>query len=96
MTDPVIDKDGNSYERAAIEEWIRQNGNSPITRNALSLTDLVPNRALRDAIDAYCSESITSHPFAPASPSAPPFPSAPLLNSEMPKKSPSAPSLSKS
>ena len=30
MTDPVIDRDGNSYERSAIENWVRQHGTSPI------------------------------------------------------------------
>jgi len=53
MVDPVIDPDGNSYEKHAIEEWVRQNGTSPITRMALSITDLRPNRALKTAIDEY-------------------------------------------
>lgn len=52
MVDPVIDSDGNSYERAAIEEWLSRTGMSPITRNAMSAADLVSNRALKDAIDA--------------------------------------------
>lgn len=30
MTDPVIDPDGNSYERSAIESWLRQHNTSPI------------------------------------------------------------------
>lgn len=51
MVDPVIDSDGNSYERAAIEEWLSRTGMSPITRNAMSVADLVANRALKDAID---------------------------------------------
>ncbi|CAF1094016.1 unnamed protein product [Rotaria sp. Silwood1] len=53
MTDPVIDPDGNSYERQAIEGWLRQNGTSPITRVHLSASDLRPNRALKAAIDEY-------------------------------------------
>lgn len=50
MRDPVTDKEGNTYERAAIEEWILRKGTSPLTRRVLSVTDLVPNRALRDTI----------------------------------------------
>jgi len=53
MVDPVIDPDGNSYERKAIEDWLRQNGTSPITRTNLSAADLRPNRALKQAIDEY-------------------------------------------
>ncbi len=30
MTDPVIDPDGNSYERSAIESWLKEQSNSPI------------------------------------------------------------------
>jgi hypothetical protein len=30
MTDPVIDPDGNSYERSAIENWLKQHATSPI------------------------------------------------------------------
>jgi hypothetical protein len=53
MVDPVIDPDGNSYERHAIEDWLRQNNTSPITRVPLNATDLRPNRALKTAIDEY-------------------------------------------
>ncbi|CAF1172373.1 unnamed protein product [Rotaria magnacalcarata] len=53
MVDPVIDPDGNSYERRAIEDWLRQNGTSPITRAPLLAADLRPNRALKAAIDEY-------------------------------------------
>lgn len=30
MTDPVVDPDGNSYERSAIEAWLKNNSTSPI------------------------------------------------------------------
>lgn len=53
MVDPVIDPDGNSYEKYAIEDWIRRSGTSPITRTALSINDLRPNRALKTAINEY-------------------------------------------
>jgi hypothetical protein len=53
MEDPWSDIDGNSYEKNAIFQWVQQNGISPITRNPMSLSDLKPNRALKDLIQAY-------------------------------------------
>ena len=53
MVDPVIDPDGNSYERQSIEDWLQHNQTSPITREPLSPADLRPNRALQAAIDEY-------------------------------------------
>ena len=50
MRDPVIDPEGNTYERSAITEWLTTNSTSPITRSPLSVGDLAPNRALRDAL----------------------------------------------
>eukprot|EP01027_Heterolobosea_sp_BB2_P022017 GEZU01032390.1.p1 GENE.GEZU01032390.1~~GEZU01032390.1.p1 ORF type:complete len:857 (+),score=225.75 GEZU01032390.1:111-2573(+) len=58
MKDPVMDPEGNSYERAAIEKWLYQNSTSPITRTPLSKAYLVPNRALCDAIEARLKEMI--------------------------------------
>lgn len=51
MQDPVIDPEGNSYERIAIVNWLRTNPTSPITRSPLNISQLVPNRALRNAIE---------------------------------------------
>lgn len=57
MHDPVMDKEGNSYEKLAIEEWLRTNHHtSPITRNPLIESDLTPNRALKDAIETFIRE----------------------------------------
>ena len=53
FTDPVIDREGNTYERTAIMEWLRQHSTSPITRNALAAEHLAPNRAIADAAAAY-------------------------------------------
>lgn len=50
MSEPVMDPEGNSYEKHAIEDWLSRNSTSPITRNPLSVNDLVANRALREAI----------------------------------------------
>jgi hypothetical protein len=62
MEDPVIDPDGNSYERKAIEEWLTRHAVSPITRNALSADQLIPNRALRASIERDRSTIPTTLP----------------------------------
>ncbi|KAI3649024.1 hypothetical protein MP228_006878 [Amoeboaphelidium protococcarum] len=51
MKDPVIDPDGNSYEKTAILEWLQIHGESPITRRPLTAAQLLPNRALKDLIE---------------------------------------------
>lgn len=51
MVDPVVDAEGNSYERSAIESWLDGHSVSPITRNAMAKSDLRPNRSLKDAIE---------------------------------------------
>lgn len=50
MKDPVIDREGNTFERKAIEDWIRLHGTSPITRQPAMLDDLRPNRSLQESI----------------------------------------------
>jgi hypothetical protein len=57
MRDPVVDHEGNSYERNAIMIWLRTNATSPITRNPLSADQLTTNRALRDAIEEYHTDA---------------------------------------
>jgi hypothetical protein len=47
---PVIDPDGRTFERDAISNWIRANGKSPVTRNALAVNQLRSNEALCDLI----------------------------------------------
>jgi hypothetical protein len=41
---------GHSYERRAIEAWLKSNQTSPITGQILPSLDLVPNFALRNCI----------------------------------------------
>lgn len=53
MKDPWIDTDGNSYEKEAIMQWLAVQKVSPITRNHLEPSSLVPNRILKDLIDEY-------------------------------------------
>jgi serine/threonine protein kinase len=51
--DPVLAKDGHTYERQAIEQWIRTNGTSPITREPLSIEHLYPNRTVKELVDVF-------------------------------------------
>jgi hypothetical protein len=53
MNEPVIDNEGNSYDKKAIEKWLENKNTSPITRNHLCLTYLKTNRSLKDAIEQY-------------------------------------------
>jgi curved DNA-binding protein CbpA len=50
MKDPVMDTEGNTYEREAIERWLRVQSSSPITNGHLSLEMLRPDRDLKKAI----------------------------------------------
>jgi len=62
MQDPVVDNNGNTYERHAITDWIQRNHTSPLTRGPLELTDLRPNRALKDMIDAALEQRAATTP----------------------------------
>ena len=44
--------DGHSYEEAAISEWLQSHDTSPVTGQPLATTDLLPNHALRQMIQA--------------------------------------------
>jgi hypothetical protein len=50
MYDPVLDPEGNTYERRAIMEWLRHKRNSPVSRQPLNDKMLIPNNALRETI----------------------------------------------
>lgn len=53
MEDPVLASDGISYERVYIETWMKAKGNySPMTREKIK-KELLPNRAIKDAIEYY-------------------------------------------
>lgn len=73
MTDPVIDRDGISYERVAITEWLEKSAESPVTRKPLSISDLVPNRSLKELIAQAVADAAKRGQSLPAmSPSAAP------------------------
>jgi len=62
MKEPWMDSDGNSYEKEAIFQWVQVNQNSPITRNPMSLSNLVPNRALKELIEKFLKTNTLSPP----------------------------------
>jgi hypothetical protein len=73
MADPVIDRDGISYERAAITEWLEKSSESPVTRKPLHISDLVPNRSLKELISQTVADAAKKGQTLPAiSPAAAP------------------------
>ena len=53
MADPVVTADGQTYQRHAIEEWLLTHNTSPATGAVLLHKQLVPNFALRKAIETW-------------------------------------------
>jgi hypothetical protein len=53
MSNPYTDKQGVSYERDAILEWLKNNNISPATRQLLTINDLTPNLALKSIIEKW-------------------------------------------
>ena len=54
MVDPAIAADGHTYERTAIEQWLRSHTTSPVTSLPLPHTRLVPNILAKAAIQSQC------------------------------------------
>lgn len=48
--DPVMAADGFTYERRAIEGWLLRKNISPMTNEPLENSALMPNRAVRSAV----------------------------------------------
>ncbi|KAK0928835.1 hypothetical protein LTR91_004102 [Friedmanniomyces endolithicus] len=53
MHDPVMTKNGHSYERATIYEHLKRSPTDPLTRDPLTIRDLRPNFGLRAACEAF-------------------------------------------
>jgi len=53
MTEPVLLSDGFTYEKLAIEKWLKENKRSPMTNGVLESTILTPNRQLKKLIDDF-------------------------------------------
>jgi hypothetical protein len=56
MLHPVIDAEGNTYEKRAILRWLDLEDTSPVTGNSLSASDLVENKRRMAAIEKYREE----------------------------------------
>jgi len=53
MDEPVILCDGHSYERSFIEDWLKRSDKSPKTNLKLANKIMIPNLALKLAIEDY-------------------------------------------
>lgn len=53
MEDPVIDCNGHTFERQAIEQWFQSHNTSPVTNLPVANKQLKPNYALKTCIDLY-------------------------------------------
>jgi len=58
MRDPVIAPSGHTFEREVISEHIVRYNNNPFTRDALTIEQLMPNRALKEAIDEFLAKRV--------------------------------------
>ena len=65
MTDPVMDRHGHTFEKAAILDWLRAKSTCPMNQQLLSADDLAPNRALKEVIESYHCQGPQSSPRAP-------------------------------
>ena len=57
LCDPVVGKDGHTYERKGITIWLDQHGTSPITREPMDIESLRPNYIVRRMIEEFTAAS---------------------------------------
>ena len=69
MSDPVLAMDGHTYERAAIEDWLRRSRDSPRTGVALASDLLVPNHPVMGSRDPRGGAGSTAPSQAHTAPS---------------------------
>ena len=55
MNDPVTAADGHTYERKAIEAWLKRSSVSPNTNEPFAHAHLIPNLNLKDVMATYFS-----------------------------------------
>ena len=78
MADPVDTADGQTYERAAIEQWLQHHGTSPVTNARLGSKRLTPNLFAKKAIAEWRGGGQCQKPPPPTPPpTSPPTPSHP-------------------
>ena len=52
-TPTLVMVSGCTYEKSVIEEYVKEHGQDPMTRQPVRMDQLVPNRALRDTIESW-------------------------------------------
>ena len=57
MIDPVITKNGQSYDRSTILDHLRRSKTDPLTREVLYESDLRPNLALKAACQEFLEKN---------------------------------------
>ena len=65
MVNPVVGSDGNTYDRTAIETWLRWKEISPLTNEHMTIQSLKINPAIKFLIDQYNTEKLTTEPRSP-------------------------------
>ena len=53
LSDPVVSRVGQTYEREHIEKWLKHISTCPLTRHPLKSEHLAPNHALADVANAF-------------------------------------------
>ena len=62
---PVVAPSGHTYDRAAIERYLRSKAEDPITRGPLAPHQLIPNHALAASIHDWLQLHPWAHPLLP-------------------------------
>jgi STIP1 family protein 1 len=57
MHDPVVTKNGRSYERATLIEHLKRSQTDPLTRETLTIGELRPNIALKEACTEFMEQN---------------------------------------
>lgn len=57
IQDPVVAKDGHTYENAAIKDWFTKKRTSPMSNVKLTSTEVIPNLALKNLIQKFLKEN---------------------------------------
>ncbi|KAF1913375.1 hypothetical protein BDU57DRAFT_522263 [Ampelomyces quisqualis] len=57
LVDPVVTKNGRSYERATLIEHLKRSATDPLTRETLTIDDLRPNMALKEACAEFMEQN---------------------------------------
>jgi hypothetical protein len=50
---PVVTRWGHSFERGALLRWLKSHEGCPLTRNPMSLRDIIANSALKERIEEW-------------------------------------------